>query len=461
MIRQIGLILLATAVAVSAVRSAEPIGWRTDGTGNYPKTKPPVVWSPEKNVIWKTPMPGASNSHPVLVGSRVFICAEPSTLLCLKRDDGSILWKKTCTIDELEIEPALREKIKAEQAEATRLDKETSVLNREAEMLRKKLGDDAAKKDELARVLAEIKTKTESLKEQKTKLALANRYTERGKQGTAGFTTPTPATDGKEIFAVFGNGLVACFDLDGNRKWLKLIEQSTAPFAHSSSPVLVGDKLIVHFADMVALNTAIGEELWRLKKTPPHGTPLHAKIGGSDVVITPNGLAVRVNDGTVLAEGLGSCGANSPILHDGVAYFVRGAATAVRLPDSLAEPTKIAPLWKGKVKGNGYWFPSPVLHDGLLYTVDDRGMFSALDAKTGKMIYEERIEIDGMLYPSLAAAGNNIYVSSDSGVTVVVKAGPKHEVIAENRLEPFRSSPVFDGTRMYLRTLKHLYCIGE
>ena len=60
-----------------------------------------------------------------------------------------------------------------------------------------------------------------------------------------GYTAPTPVTDGKEVFVAFGNGLVACYDLDGNRKWLKLIEHSNAAFAHSGSPLLVGDKLLM------------------------------------------------------------------------------------------------------------------------------------------------------------------------------------------------------------------------
>lgn len=441
--------------------SAEPIGWRTDGTGTYPTARPPVEWSTTKNVVWKTPMPGASNSIPVLVDHRIFICAEPCTLLCLHRDDGRILWQKNSSIDELEIEPAVRAKLEIEKAEAARLDRQVSDLNREAGELRKKLKENPNRKDEIDRKLNEIKTRTESLKEEKAKLTLAARYTERGKQSTAGYSTPTPVTNGKEVFVAFGNGLVACFDLEGNRKWLRLIEQSTAPFAHASSPILAGDRVLVHFADLVALSAKDGSELWRLKKAPTHGTSQLTRVGTTDVVITPHGTVVRVEDGKVLAEGLGMCGANSPIVHDGVVYFVRGTAVAVKLPESIPEPSELRPLWKEKVRGSGYWFPSPVLHEGLLYAVDDKGIFSVLEAKTGKLVYEERIELGGRNYPSISIAGGHAYLSSDDGTTLVVKAGPKFEVIARNELEPFRSSLVFQGRRMYVRTLKHLYCIGE
>src|SRR6516162_1068172 len=83
------LLLLASHPALSG----ETIGWRTDGTGCYPKAQPPLEWSTTKNVVWKTPMPGYGVSHPVLLGQRVFTCAEPGTLLCLNREDGKILWQ--------------------------------------------------------------------------------------------------------------------------------------------------------------------------------------------------------------------------------------------------------------------------------------------------------------------------------------------------------------------------------
>jgi outer membrane protein assembly factor BamB len=80
--------------------------------------------------------------------------------------------------------------------------------------------------------------------------------------------------NGTEVYVAFGNGLVASFDLDGNRKWLNLIEHSNPPYAHSGSPVLAGDKLLIHFADLVALEAKTGTKSWRLKHPTSHGTPL-------------------------------------------------------------------------------------------------------------------------------------------------------------------------------------------
>src|SRR5437763_13075786 len=119
----------------------------------------------------------------------------------------------------------------------------------------------------------------EELKKEQQKLTLAVRYSQPGTHSYAGYSTPTPVTNGKEVFVAFGNGLVACFDLDGNRKWLRLIEHFNDQFAHSGSPVLAGDKLLIHFTDLVALDRKTGAEAWRLKRPMSHGTPLATRVG--------------------------------------------------------------------------------------------------------------------------------------------------------------------------------------
>jgi len=72
------------AVGCTGLAAAETsVGWRGNGTGVYPDAQPPVKWSAMENIIWKTPLPGKSNASPILVGDRIFICSEPSTLLCV------------------------------------------------------------------------------------------------------------------------------------------------------------------------------------------------------------------------------------------------------------------------------------------------------------------------------------------------------------------------------------------
>jgi outer membrane protein assembly factor BamB len=327
--------------------------------------------------------------------------------------------------------------------------------------LNRALIKDQTPKAEIEQKLKPFRMKIEELKKERDRFPIGVLYTQPGTHPTAGYTAATPVTNGTDVFVAFGNGLVACFDLDGNRKWLRLIEHSSDQFAHSGSPVLAGNKVLIHFTDLVALDMKTGAECWRLKRPTSHGTPLVSRIGDVDVVLTPRGALVRAEDGQVLAEGLGSCGANSPILHDGIVYYVHGNATATRLPESVPVPAKLAPLWKGRVKSAGYGFSSPVIFDGLLYYTNDQSFMTVLEIATGKVVYEERLGLTGSAYPSISLAANRIYVSSDTGETVVLQAGREYKELARNKLEEFRSSLVFEGKRVYVRTAKRLYCIGE
>jgi outer membrane protein assembly factor BamB len=226
------------------------IGWRTDGSGSYPKAQPPLEWSPTKNVVWCTPMPGYGVNHPVSLGQRVFICSEPATLRCLDKGSGKVLWQKTSSYSELEIEPDVREQLKEELAATAELNKKQSAVQKEMDVLRRGLVKDKAPKEEIEKKLKPFRMQIEELNKEKLKLTVAVRYTQPNTHPTAGYSAPTPVTDGKEVFVAYGNGLVACYDLDGNRQWLKLIEHSNLTFAHSGSPILAGGRLLIHFTDL-------------------------------------------------------------------------------------------------------------------------------------------------------------------------------------------------------------------
>jgi hypothetical protein len=102
-----------------------------------------------------------------------------------------------------------------------------------------------------------------------------------------------------------------------------------------------------------------------------------------------------------------------------------------------------------------------VIHDGLLYAANDLGILTVAEAATGKIVYEQRLDHGGSTYPSISLAGDRVYISSDKGTTVVIATGREYRELARNQLDVFRSSLVFEGKRMYVRTQKHLYCIGE
>jgi len=462
------LVLLVVVFSFAGAAQAQsPLGFRTDGTGRYPNSSPPLHWGPEKNVVWKISLT-QSNSIPVILGHRLFTCAEPCVLLCVHKNDGKVIWQRESSYRELVLSEQERGALEVERLRAEELNKQLSAVEKESSALRKQLKDGTGPKEEIEQKLADLMAQSDAIKAQKLKLTTWNRYLEPGKgkggfNATGGYSSPTPVTDGKHVYVIFGNGLAACYDLDGNRQWLRLIEAPTAAYGHGSSPVLVKDKLLVHFSDLVALNTLDGSEVWRVKIAPGHGTSMHARLGEVDVAIHPSGNVLRMSDGAILAKDLGSTGPNSPLLQDGNVFFVAGQVRAYVLPTSSEIPSTWPPLWKGpNLKGGGYWFPSPILHEDLLYALNASSIFSVVDARTGQLVYEKRLDFGGgQSYPSLTLAGKRLFVSSDNGTTIVLEPGREYQELARNTLETFRSSLVFEGKRMYVRTTKGLWCIGE
>ncbi|MFO0865363.1 MAG: PQQ-binding-like beta-propeller repeat protein [Gemmataceae bacterium] len=128
----------------------------------------------------------------------------------------------------------------------------------------------------------------------------------------------------------------------------------------------------------------------------------------------------------------------------------------MRLPTKADE--KSEPLWKTNLKGGDYWFSSPVLHDGLIYAVNGNRNFSVVEAKTGKLAYVDRLEGGANLSEHCAAG--SMSSSAATRRDDRARTGREYKEVS-NQLETFRSSPTFEGRRMYVRTQKNLWCIGE
>ena len=150
----------------------------------------------------------------------------------------------------------------------------------------------------------------------------------------------------------------------------------------------------------------------------------------------------------------------TPVQTDDTVYFMQGRGAAVRLPGQAGESVAVEKLWEPDL-GNDRYYASPVIYDGLVYTINQARLFSVLDAHTREEVYSKRLELGrGTAYPSVSLAGGRLYVSSDNGTTIVMKPGREYQEIARNTLEAFRSTPVFEGKRMYVRTLATLYCVA-
>ncbi len=452
---------LATVLGVYFVFCASAMGgtlrgWRSDWSGRYPEAKPTLTWSQQKGVLWKVAVPWG-NATPVVVGDKVFFSSEQMTLVCASLKDGSIAWKKSVSLTDA-FSPEERAKAGENSRKAAEINKEMAPIKKQMREVGRKLRRDRQNK-ELRAKMGELRKKEAALGQ---KLRPFQKFSMPPTHGTNGYASPTAVSDGKHVYVLYGPGLAACYDLDGNRKWLKMVERPQHNWGHCASPVLVDGILVVHVVNVFGLDAATGKQRWKAPSKAHWGSPIPARIGGVGTVVTTNGEIVRASDGKVLAKGLYTLTYNSPVLHEGVAYAIdNGNAVALRLPKAAGESLKPQMLWKVKVKRDRY-YGSPLVHDGIVYAITRANTLTALDIKDGKKLYEQRLKElgGGTVYPSMVLAGKHLFVSIDNGTTLVVEPGKQFKLAGKNKLEGFRATPVFAGDRMLVRTLTGLFCIG-
>ncbi|HPD13419.1 MAG TPA: PQQ-binding-like beta-propeller repeat protein [Planctomycetota bacterium] len=408
---------------------AEVVGWRS-ANATYPDAAPPLEWGAEgkPSIRWKTQV-GRSYSSPIVVGGKVFVTAEPDWLVCLDAASGRVLWKASNGFGDL---PA------GLQAKERR-----------------------------------IKT-------------------------NAGNTAATPTSDGERVWAVFASGIVACYDANGQRQWMQHFDlPQELEFARSASPVLAGERLLVMIGHLFALEAKTGRLLWKaedVKET--YGSPAVADVGGgsvprakewektrgaeapptarkvgdAEVAITSSGYAVRLADGKALASELGELKYATPLVHAGAVYFVGYNSRALHLSGVAGDKLEAKELWTAELEGD--FFSSPLLHDGLLYTVNDFGTLYVLDAKTGKTVAERELDIPNAsgkpgvlpahIYPSIVLAGKHLFVFNDVGTCLILAPGRDPKPVGRNSLpEGAPGTPVFAGKHIFVRGGENLYCIGE
>lgn len=318
----------------------------------------------------------------------------------------------------------------------------------------------------------------------------------RGDEGN--FASPSPSTDGEHVVTFMANGLLACYDMQGNEIWKKDMQQEYGAFdiqfGLSSTPLLDGDRLYVqlihgpwnedpHQGLIIALDKKTGKEIWKHERATDaideckhsYTSPVLYEDDRQRFLITHGAdyvIAHRLEDGSEIWR----CGNLNPKgTYNNTLRFVASPACG---PGLIVVPTakqgKVVGLRPG---GSGditdsekfvAWtlprntpdVPSPLIHDGLVYLCRENGNLMALDAETGELLYEKRTTRDRHR-ASPVYAGGNLYLTARNGVVTVVKAGRDFEIVAQNDIgEPITASPVFADGQLYLRTLKSLYAIG-
>ena len=415
--------------------------WRgPDGQGISAEKNLPTEWSDTKNVVWKVPIPGLGYSQPIIWGNKIFLTTAIETgpapadhkppkhmlgneeykhpewvgsdklhtfkVLCLDRDSGKVLWEQTAYTGKV--------------------------------------------------------------------------YDHRHRRGT--YAAPTAITDGKYVITYFGSEGVYCYDFKGKLLWKNDIGDintfgmgvGTSPVLHENLAIFVCDQNLGTPKEsfMVALDKKTGKEVWRIVR-PIQGswsTPVLVKTAGrTELVTNGNEFLIGYDPATGKelwrTTGVRSHAIATPVIKGDVAILASGYPSkkiiAVKLGGSgnLDGTNKV--LWTYN-KGTAY-VPSPILYDGYLYLMNDQGVLTCVEPETGKIVYEGgRVPVATKFYgASPVAFDGKILLTSDDGDTFVIKAGPKHEVLATNSLgEPCRTSIAIAGSKLFIRGEKHLFCIG-
>jgi outer membrane protein assembly factor BamB len=387
----------------------------------------PLEWSDTKNIIWKTALPGPGASSPITFGSHIYITCysgygtnrelpgqyENLTrhLLCIDPKDGRILWNAA----------------------------------RPNKMPDDHWGD------------------------------FINRH---------GYASSTPVADASGVYVYYGTTGVGAYSHDGMLRWERSCGKKYQNFGTASSPVLFGNFVIVN-ADiegggLVALDKNTGVEVWRVPTTSyARGTPLLVPFNSSQELVfhlkgshnnnSKEGrlAAVDPRNGNKLWEcqALDSYLHPSPITADGVVYAIGsypGWTVAIRA-GGRGDVTATHKRWEIK---KGSTVCTPVFYEGHLYwTYEDRGIAVCVNAKTGAIVYEERLlPTPKLIYASgVIADGKLYYVSRDKG-TYVLAAKSKFELLAHNAIASdtsiFNATPAVHNSRLLLRSDKFLYCVG-
>jgi outer membrane protein assembly factor BamB len=375
-----------------------------------------LKWTTEENVSWKLPMPAWSGSTPIIWRDRIFLNvadADALYLWCVDKTKGAVLWKKL-------------------------------------------LGS------------GNVKMRKQNM------------------------SSPSPVTDGNSVYVMTGTGVLKGFDFNGNELWARDIQKDYGEFGlnwgYASSPLLFENSLYVQVLHgmktddpsyLLRIDTKTGKTLWKVERPTSavrespdaYTTPGLLRYGNTTEIVISGGDCVTGHDPATGKELWRANGLNpdnnpaqrivaSPVIYNDVVYAPARVRPLLALKaGGRGDISKSHVLWSTP---NGPDVPTPVTDGKYFYVVNDRGIMWCLDAKTGAEIYAQQRIKPGTYSGSPVLADGKIYVTNEDGLTMVVKAGPAFEVLAENALNDYcLSSPAISDGQIFIRTAQHLYCIGK
>ncbi len=423
------LVLLLSGTSLLALGEQWPQFRGPKGDGHSSATGLPLTWSETNNVRWKTALHGKAWSSPVIWDDRIWLTTAPEDgkelfAICVDRANGKILHElKLFTVEN----PQFCHKFNS-------------------------------------------------------------------------YASPTPVIEEGRVYVTFGSPGTACLDSrTGKVLWERRDLECNHYRAAGSSPILFEDLLIMQFDGsdrqyIVGLNKKTGKTVWRtdrsldFKDLGPDGkpqaegdfrkafaTPHVADIAGKPTLISIGAKAAYAYDPVTgqeiwrVEERNNHSASARPVVGEGLIFLPTGWSSGQVLAlkpgkkgevlDANAEgqsATSLQLAWKAK--RNVPKKPSMILKDGLLFMIDDGGIATCVEAKTGTEVWRERI--GGNFSASPILADGRIYFCNEEGKSAVVEANRTFKRLAENTLpDGFMASPAALDRALYLRTRTHLYRI--
>jgi len=314
-----------------------------------------------------------------------------------------------------------------------------------------------------------------------------------GKHSLNTYASPTASIEKGFVYVHYGSNGTACINTtNGSVVWKRSDFKVRHAQGPASSPVIYKNLLILHFEGtdaryIVALDKSNGKVVWKTSRPEepyqplaPIGrkayiTPLIMSVEGRDLLIS-NGSAVSIaydpNDGKEIWRVV--AGAEStismPVAENGVVFWYTGFFTgddgkkytellAVN-PGGKGDITATNVLWKKKEELSRNQSLTPVIKDGLIYTVNTRNIMSCIEAATGKEVWSEHVTSNFDSSPLYI--NGNIFFFSVKGEVLVIKAGRKYEPVATSQMDSgIWATPAVLRNSVILRTQKYLYRISK
>ena len=401
--------LLLALVLASAGQWPEFRG--PSGQGHASDTNLPVDWSESRNVVWKTPVPGRGWSSPVVADGRVW--------LTTSTDSGDR--RRGVSLRALAFETATGREVV--NTEVFRVDR-PEALN--------------------------------------------------GKNSHA---SPTPIVDGDRVYVHFGAQGTAALTTAGDVVWRTRLDYQSQ-HGNGGSPIRYGDLLIVNCdgnggegdAYVVALDVKTGKTRWKATRRSPadqaYTTPLAIRVGDRDEIVSVGAYRAAAYDPAngkeiwrVSYED-GFSNVPRPVFGQDLVFIATGfqqpSLIAVR-PDGSGDVTRSHVAWT--LRRGAPLTPSPILVGDQLFVVNDTGIATCVDAKTGTIQWQQRL--GGNYSASPVYADGRIYFPSEEGVTTVIEPGTTFKRLAVNQLDgAILASMAVAERSFFIRTHSHLYRIA-